>query len=604
MNYTIIFSGMSLVYILILFIIFKLKNYIKTTENKLYSALITSNLIGIVVELFGVIPISFNINWLIIPSMKAILLYFATWIVLFAMYIVSICYEKIKGDYIRNAIFALLIPFWIAIIALPTRLFNENKVTYSYGPSVDFVSVISLIAIILMLALLFINFKRVNKKKIIPLISFCFLGIGIIFIYSFIPGLLLITAGESVVTYLMYFTIENPDLKMLKEMEISKTQAEKANRAKTDFLSSMSHEMRTPLNAIVGLSEDITTYKENVPTEVYEDSLDIQNASHSLLEIVDNILDINMIESDSLKVNEIEYNFKDEIEKLCKITTTRIGDKDIKFNLSIDEDIPEILYGDSKKVKTIINNLLTNAIKYTDKGNIDLKIKCNNVNNICNLIISCKDTGKGIKKEYQKRLFTKFDRLDVEINSTTEGTGLGLAITKSLLELLKGKIRVESEESKGTIFTVEVKQKIIKSKITHKNVDNEIKEEIINNHNELKKQVLVVDDNKLNIKVAARTLQDFNFEIDEAISGFECLEKVKLKDYDLILMDIMMPEMSGEETIKELQKNKDFKIPVMAVTADAVVGAKEKYLDEGFVDYLPKPFTKEQMTEKINKILK
>ena len=144
----------------------------------------------------------------------------------------------------------------------------------------------------------------------------------------------------------------------------------------------------------------------------------------------------------------------------------------------------------------------------------------------------------------------------------------------------------------------------IKSKITNKNVENEIKEEIINNNNELKKKVLVVDDNKLNIKVAARTLQDFNFEIDEAISGFECLEKVKLKDYDLILMDIMMPEMSGEETIKELQKNKDFKTPVMAVTADAVVGAKERYLDEGFVDYLPKPFTKEQMTEKINKILK
>ena len=263
----------------------------------------------------------------------------------------------------------------------------------------------------------------------------------------------------------------------------------------------------------------------------------------------------------------------------------------------MDDDIPFELYGDKTKIKSIINNLLTNSIKYTEEGAIDLVIKCQNDNNNSNLVISCSDTGMGIKKENLKRLFTKFDRIDAEINSTIEGTGLGLALTKAMIELMNGKIHVESEFRKGSKFTVELSQKIAKLNDETKVI------ELDKNTDFNKKKVLIVDDNKLNIKVAARSLQDFDFEIDEAISGFECLEKVKSKDYDLILMDIMMPEMSGEETIKKLQKNKEFKTPVMAVTADAVSGAKERYLNEGFIDYLPKPFTKEQMKEKINKIL-
>lgn len=511
------------------------------------------------------------------------------------MYIYSFCYNPKKFKYVNfivNFIVLLLMLF------LPISLDINEELSYMVviGAPVLLANILSIICLLLVSYMTIVNRKKM-KEKIIPVIFIVLFLMIIALIRKIVPNFTCVEFLLTLSSLIMYQTIENPDLKMIRKLEIAMEQAKKANRAKSDFLSSMSHEIRTPLNAIVGLSDDIISYKDSIPEEVYEDSKDIQNASHILLEIVGNILDINKIESEGLELNETSYNFKEEITNLCKITTTRIGDKNIKFNLVIDDDIPFELYGDKAKIKSIINNLLTNSIKYTEEGAIDLVIKCQNDNNNSNLVISCSDTGMGIKKENLKRLFTKFDRIDAEINSTIEGTGLGLALTKALIELMNGKIYVKSEYGKGSKFTVELCQKIAKLNDENKVI------EVDKNKDFSKKKVLIVDDNKLNIKVAARSLQDFDFEIDEAISGLECLEKVKTKDYDLILMDIMMPEMSGEETIKKLQKNKEFKTPVMAVTADAVSGAKERYLNEGFIDYLPKPFTKEQMKEKINKIL-
>ncbi|HIS12323.1 MAG TPA: response regulator, partial [Candidatus Onthocola stercoravium] len=529
---------------------------------------------------------------------KLFLVTLFTWFSLFTLYIISVA-GVIK---IHKKVTWKIITYYLIIVTLlvflPIELVDENGVAYSTGIATYLLYGICVFYVLIWLIIIFKNKKKLRKKAL-PFIAFIICLIIMLVARALIPGLLLNSFSSAFATVLMYFTIENPDIKMIEQLNIAKETAEKANAAKTDFLSNMSHEIRTPLNAIVGFS-NLLLDDESVPEKAKDEVRDIVMASDNLLEIVNGILDISKIEAGKLEIVDTEYTIKKVIDELVALSKGRLGDKPIEFKTNIDPSIPPVLYGDAGRIKQICVNILTNAIKYTKEGWIEFKVSSVVKDNICRLIISVEDTGIGIKEKNIDKLFNKFERLDLEDNVTIEGTGLGLAITKKLVDLMHGKIVVQSVFGKGSKFTVSIDQRIVENptiKVDAEKITN--KEIIVNN-----KKVLLVDDNKINLKVAERLLESYGIKTESVESGFACLDKIKAGEkYDLIMLDDMMPKMSGVETLKKLKEIKGFDTKVIALTANALTGMREKYLNDGFNDYLAKPINKEELNKIINKYL-
>jgi len=594
----------SVVVSLLITILFFSKQNIKNKETKLYSKIVIITLIEAIYTFGLTLSVHLFYNDSTIPifaiANKVLYSIYIIWISLLFVYFTKI--SNMKREYIKAFnIFALILDVVLILNVFLSRIdlvyLLEDKVSNSYGPSsiILYIGCAIYISFMVLISLITLRLQK-NKKKYIPLIVLVIMMMVAMGIRLIDPYCNMLSNVISLIALIMYFTIENPDAKLMKELELAKNQAEKSNRAKSDFLSSMSHEIRTPLNAIVGLSELIQT-NDNIE-EIHEDAKDVVSASQNLLEIVNGILDISKIESNKIDLVNVEYKSSELFNDLIKLTNMRIENKEIELRTNIAEDIPTTLYGDVNKVKQILTNILVNAVKYTEKGYIDFNVKCITEKDNCKLIFNVKDTGKGIKKEQMESLFEKFYRAEEDRNSTIEGTGLGLAIAKSLTEMLGGNIKVNSEYGKGSEFIITLNQKLNREEQAL--IKEETKEIKYND-----KKVLIVDDNKLNIKVAEKKLREYEFIIDSVDSGFKCIDKIKNKEeYDLIFMDIMMPDMSGVDTLKKLKQIEGFNIPVVALTADAMVGQSTKYKDVGFNDYLSKPLNNNELNRVLEEIFK
>lgn len=388
-----------------------------------------------------------------------------------------------------------------------------------------------------------------------------------------------------------------------REREITEKQnkeLEQLNSSQSAFFANMSHEIRTPINTIIGLNE--MTLRENISDEIAENSINIQSASKMLLALINDILDLSKIESGKMEIVQRQYDTGAMFSDLVNMIWIRIHEKKLEFKIDISEDIPSMLYGDEVRIKQVLTNILTNAVKYTNEGSITFSAHSERIaSNMVRLRISVADTGIGIRKESMDDLFSSFKRMDVESNRNIEGTGLGLTISKQLLDMMGGKITVDSIYTKGSVFTVTLDQKVVDESPVG-SMDHMLKKKIFNRDKYKQSfeapnaKVLIVDDDEMNRLVACKMLRATKVQVDTAVSGKECLEKTKNKIYNVIFIDHMMPEMDGIETLQKLRHQENGlcqKAPVIVLTANVIDGAEQFYEEKGFQGYLAKPINGE-----------
>jgi len=519
------------------------------------------------------------------------------WIWLLFLYMLyMLCNNKEKKYNLIKIITVIInILLGILIFILPTSFYNN---IYLNGLSETFSYIIYFVYLLVIIILTIKNIKNMsNKKNIIVFTISLLLMLTALIIKKISPELLIIS---SIFTYinLIINSTEDPDSRLLLELQKEKEKTEKLNNIKIDFLTNMNYEFRTSLNTIVGFSECIK--QEDSIDACKNDADDIITSSQNLLEIINDVLDISKLETNNMKITEEDYKPLEIFENVISSLKPKLSEKEIEIKTNFNENIPYMLFGDSNKVKQIITNILMNSIKHTEDGSINFEVNCTSEKGKCNLVISIENTGKTIKKENKSSNNLK------EFNKNiVEQSELEFLIAKKFVDMLGGKIVLDEKNINKTKVTIYLNQKIKMQGVPLIAEISKLEESIKPQQEDYSdKKVLIVDDNKMNLKVATRLLKNYNIITTEVLNGYEAINKIKNNEkYDLIFLDDIMPKKNGKETLNELKKIKGFDIPVIVLTANVLEGMKEKYIEEGFDDYLAKPINKEELKKILNKFL-
>ena len=538
---------------------------------------------------------------------------------LYLVYLLGI-QDKMKGIYKVVLIVPSVVSFLILLLnpVFDWYFYYNEQDVYSYGPMVPVLFAMPVIHIIFSLYLVIHYRDRMEKKMLYATGLFLMMTIGGVLVQFIIRYILIELFVQSLAILGILIAIENKDeidalIESNEALQAERERADSANRSKSEFLANMSHEIRTPINAVLGMNEMIlrdTAQNRYDSIDTY--AKNIRNAGNNLLSIINDILDFSKIESGKMEIIENDYRLSTLLGDVCNITEGRALDKGLRFLVDVEPSIPNLLYGDEVRIRQIIINLLTNAIKYTKEGGVTMQVRRQeDGNGRITLIVRVIDTGIGIRPADINLLFQKFRRVDTDKNKTIEGTGLGLAITQNLIDMMEGKISVDAKYGQGSTVSVMIPQRVVDSAPigsfrTFGGADPQEKEVYQELFHAPDAHLLVVDDTAMNLIVIKGLLKQTEVQVDTATSGADALELTAKNTYDLILMDQRMPQMDGTQAmlaIRDQEGGASKDTPVICLTADAVQGARERYLEEGFRDYLSKPVDGKHLEETLKKYL-
>lgn len=594
-----IFTIYSLFYSLLINIVYFSSKRLRSIENKIFEKIMLTNFVGVLLAIGSYFTIKNIDRFELLNTFvsKGYIIYLLTWLTLFSVYIFVISIKdgkdkKSEVNKIINLFGILYLIFLIIIIIKPLYYHNINGAIYSYGPSANVMYIVSIVYIMVWLIRLSTNIKRIRDKKYLPIFAFMGLGLVVMIIQKQHPELLLMTSMETFIVFLMYHTIENPDMQIIEEVHRAKEISDNANEEKSMFLYNMTNEIR-------GITKDIDYSADNILEEVDNKKVDVLNIGNSAREIKNNtakfttmtneILDISQMDS-NIKIYNDKYNIKIIIKELVQIYKKKAEDKGISFRTNIASDIPPYLYGDSMGLKKALSIILDNSVKYTSSGFIDFDVSTIIKRDVARLVITVEDSGSGIKAEDLNKIFNKKvndnERLNIKYN---------LYNAKRLVILMGGTIIPSSVYGRGTTIKVVLDQKIA-------DMDDALdKYESVYD----KKSILLVDDNVSSGKIFTKMLKDTNIELSIVTSGKECLDKIRNKDkYDLILLDEDMEPLDGITVMRKLKEIRTFNTKTILLTKNNDYEYNDDYLEYGFDGYLLKPIDKDKLFELIDKYLK